>query len=86
MAYKYQNEIEDAVDVMVKVMGRDKHSKAQQELAEVYRKAEAFDEMRETTSVVLDDIYEREITHADLGYQAIGRELTVIMDNLEKED
>ena len=46
MTYKYQNEIEDAVDVMVKVMGRDKHSKAQQELAEVYRKAEAFNKAK----------------------------------------
>ena len=49
MAYKYQNEIEDAVDVMVKVMGEEKHGKAQQELAEVYRKAEAFDEVIEAS-------------------------------------
>ena len=47
MAYKHQNEIEDAVDVMVKVMGEEKHGKAQQELAEVYRKAEAWDKLKE---------------------------------------
>ena len=53
---------------------------------EMERKAEAFDRMRETASVVIDDIYERETIHADLGYQALGRELTVIMDNYERTD
>ena len=43
MTYKYQNEIEDALDVMRPVLGKEKHGKAQQELAEVYRIAEAFD-------------------------------------------
>ena len=46
MTYKYQNEIEDAVDVIYEVMGEEKHGKAQQELAEVYRKAEAFDDIK----------------------------------------
>ena len=45
MAYKYQNEIEDTVDVMVKVMGEEKHGKAQRELNDVYRKAEAFNRL-----------------------------------------
>ena len=57
-----------------------------EEYKEMQRKAQAFDRMRETASVVIDDIYERETIHADLGYQALGRELTVIMDNYERTD
>ena len=45
MTYKYQNEIEDAVDVMVKVLGKEIHGKAQRELNDVYRKAEAFNRL-----------------------------------------
>ena len=65
----------------------DKMTKEEHEqYREMERKAQAFDRMRETASVVIDDIYERETIHADLGYQALGRELTVIMDNCERTD
>ena len=45
MIYKHQNDVIDAVDFMRASFGTEKHQEIQQELAEVYRKAEAFDSL-----------------------------------------
>lgn len=45
MTHKHQNDVIDAVDFMRASFGTEKHQEIQQELAEVYRKAEAFDEI-----------------------------------------
>lgn len=68
MTYKYQNEIEDAVDVMVKVLGKEIHGKAQRELNDVYRKAEAFNRLyaefdkgdKDLSKADFDEVYKEE--------------------------